>query len=191
MPLMAAVIVYSAALHDWQHGNWELDARVLSLVTTCFAESIAFKTPDARCDHSFVPGNSPTCCMQQHHRCGLAVERSPENMVGASFFTAVSLQSVTSPVACSGLWHQTSALARRPLPACISVRFLPSKSGPNLAADAAPVAGAAEVVSTLSTAWGNRLQSLTLDGLKLADSFFPAVLEQLPGLQSLILPTLY
>jgi hypothetical protein len=45
-------------------------------------------------------------------------------------------------------------------------------------------------VSALSIAWNNRLQSLTLDGFQLEDSFFPAVLQQLPGLQSLSLPTI-
>jgi hypothetical protein len=43
-------------------------------------------------------------------------------------------------------------------------------------------------LSALGTAWGDRLQSLTLEGVHLAPSFFPAVVQQLPGLQFLNLP---
>jgi hypothetical protein len=59
----------------------------------------------------------------------------------------------------------------------------------DVATEVAPEIGAAEV-SALSAAWGGRLHSLTLDGFQLADSFYPAVLQHLPGLQSLTLPYL-
>jgi hypothetical protein len=111
----------------------------------------------------------------------LAVYENITGRVGVHLRPGSSLQSYCY------LGHDVPTLLQRLVPiAGIDITCKLNNTGP-WATDTAPIAGAAEV-STLSTGWGSRLRSLTLNGFQLAPSFFPALTKQLPGLQFLELP---
>jgi hypothetical protein len=69
------------------------------------------------------------------------------------------------------------------LTAGLSFRFVQKDP---IVCDAPAELGAMEV-SALASAWGDRLQSLTFNGPPLTGTFFPAVVQHFPALQSLTL----